>query len=297
MNSLKDKTLEMATEKIRAKIQARGDLPHVTVARQLELVDQLTQFEFGRHMLVHKGTLDAYWNYYWIRHNLSPFPNLSTLEKFMLEKTPYAKAGFQVFKTIQRILQERLKEGVLFASIPSGVMADLLTLDFTGLKRFELVGVDIDLKANRYAQDLAFERGLTGHVHFYERDAWKLGLKETCDGIVCEGLSYYERDETKQADLYRQLYEALKKGGFLLLTFLTPPPGMYHRCEWLLDKISLEDALLQRIVYFDVLDSSWQTYCTTDQIRHFLKNAGFKDIQIVYDEAKLMPIAIGSKHD
>ena len=286
---------ESAVADVRERIRTRGDLQHVSVERQLDLVDQLTQFEFGRHMLTHQGEVDGYWTYYAIRHNFTPFQNLKPLERFMFEKAPYMKAALQCFRNIQTFLQGKLKEGMLLASVPSGVMADLLTLDFRGLKRFELIGVDIDLKSNQYAQDLAFERGVTSHVHFYERDAWNLGLKNVCDGIVCNGLTCYEPNETKQADLYRQFHEALKPGGFLVLSFLTPPPGIRHRCEWVLDKISLEDALLQKVLFFDVLNSCWQTFFTTDQIRSLVQSAGFTDVSFMFDEARLIPIALASK--
>ena len=43
--------LEITIQKIAHRIKQQGDKPYVTASRQLELLDQLTQFDFGRYLL------------------------------------------------------------------------------------------------------------------------------------------------------------------------------------------------------------------------------------------------------
>ncbi|MDE3045490.1 MAG: class I SAM-dependent methyltransferase [Verrucomicrobiota bacterium] len=289
------KTFEEAFEKTRAKIEQRGNLPYVTIARQLELLEQLAQFEFGRSLILHQGRITGYWAYYTIRHSFIPHPKATPLERFILERSPTGKATTQRFRIMQTLLQKRLKEGILLASIPCSSITTLLTLNFSKIKRFELMGVDAELESTRYVQELASQRGLESHIHCYEKDAWKTSLREVCDGIVSHGLNFYEPDDDKVLALYKQFYHTLKPGGFLLLSYLTPPPGVYHRSEWLMDKISLEDALLQRILFIDILNACWSAFRTTEQTRQQLAEAGFSHIETFPDEARILPVALASK--
>ncbi len=52
--------LEEVIESIRQRIRQTGDKPHVSVARQLELLDEFAAFDYGRFMIQNKG-LNGYW--------------------------------------------------------------------------------------------------------------------------------------------------------------------------------------------------------------------------------------------
>ena len=92
------------------------------------LLDQLSHFELGRFLLMHKG-LNGYWTAYIIRQGLQQ-KNLHPLEMWILHHAPAVKATQERFKIFQKVLQDNLKDHVTIASIPCGLMDDLLLLDF-----------------------------------------------------------------------------------------------------------------------------------------------------------------------
>lgn len=53
-------SLADAIKQLKARILAGGDKPHVSVDRQLKVVDELSQFPFGRFLLQNRG-----WNGCW----------------------------------------------------------------------------------------------------------------------------------------------------------------------------------------------------------------------------------------
>ena len=56
-------TIESIVKNIADKIQSQGDKAHVTVKYQLELLNQLSQFELGRFILQNRG-VNGYWTHY-----------------------------------------------------------------------------------------------------------------------------------------------------------------------------------------------------------------------------------------
>ena len=60
-------SFDVIIEKISQRIKHVGDLPHFTVAKQLELLKELTLFPFGRFLLEKKG-VNGYWAHYVIMH-------------------------------------------------------------------------------------------------------------------------------------------------------------------------------------------------------------------------------------
>ena len=136
-------SLEEAVESIKNKIKSRGDLPYISVVSQLELVNELTQFGFGRFLL-QTGGLNGYWTHYAITHpkqgrltgtNSEDKP-FTSLESFLLDKAPTALATQQRFEIFKQQIQKRLHDHMSLASIPCGLMADLLDLDFSQLGDF-----------------------------------------------------------------------------------------------------------------------------------------------------------------
>src|SRR3990167_4867075 len=106
-HSIHPDTLQNTVEKIKKRIMSQGDLPDVTVQKQLNLLGQLTQFDFGKFLLQNQG-LNGYWTHYaltypWFQNEIG---DISELEKFMLEKSPVVIATQERFKIF---LQENQK--------------------------------------------------------------------------------------------------------------------------------------------------------------------------------------------
>lgn len=274
---------------LKEKVIQRGDLPYATVSRQLDLIDQLSAFELGR-FLMQEERLSGYWTHYVMTQRKSDYP----LEQFLLNRAPVFKAAQQSSQIFQQIVQAEARDGISLASIPSGLMGDLLNLNYSGLKQFRLTGIDLDPASLDGAKALAKEKGLLRFSRFELKDSRNLGLHSEFDLILCNGLSIYEPNDEKTIALYKQFHAALKKGGRLVTSFLTPPPGFHHRCEWDIGKVSMEDLLLQKILFADIIGVRWQTYRTPEEMEHILVKAGFGDLEILYDDARIFPTVAAS---
>jgi SAM-dependent methyltransferase len=277
-------------EELKEKVRRRGALTYASVERQFELIDQLASFEFGRFLLETRGGLNGYWFHRLVSDDTS---NMKGLEDYFYNRAPIVKATRQRFGLFKNIIQKQVRDGVVLASVPCGYMGDLLTLDYTGVSDFKLIGIDTDLPSIKSAQDLARKKKLP--AIFREEDAWEMTAIEEFDLISSYSLNFYEKSEERVIRLFRTFHQALKKNGFLVTSFLTPPPGTSHRTEWRMEKLSLEDVLIQKIFVTDLLDAPWQSFCTTDQMNSQLTQAGFADIQFIYDDAHLMPTVCARK--
>lgn len=287
-------SFETARQALIEKIINRGDLPHVSVERQLGLIEELSEFDLGR-FLIERGGLNGYWTHYVITHPCKKAFPLTALESFILNSAPSILATQQRFQIFKSQIQQRVGENCSFASIPCGLMGELLDLDYSDLHTFSLHGIDLDKETLKQAEDYAAQKGLLSHCDFSERDAWELNLHEKFDLIASNGLAIYEHDDQKVVALYRQFYAALKPGGVLVTSFLTPPPAPGLKTEWLLSECNVQDGLLQKILFVDILDAKWQAYRTEETVKAQLKQAGFCEIEIKYDKAHIFPTVIAKK--
>jgi hypothetical protein len=293
---------ESGVQTIKAKIEQRGNLPYVSVERQLEILKELAQCDLGRFLL-DRGGLNGYWTDYIVhypeRGRLTGLSSRGTpcnfIEGFMLNRAPFALAMQQRFQVFKREIQRRVQEDVVMASVPCGLMGDLLDLDYSAIAQFSLCGIDLDPEAIEQAKAIARTKGLEARCQFAIRDAWQLEMHEVFDLIASNGLSIYEPNENRVVALYRQFFEALKPGGCLVTSFLTPPPAPGVKTEWDLQRVNQSDALLQKILFMDILPSKWQAFRSQEQVEKQLREAGFSDLEIHYDEAHVFPTIIAKK--
>lgn len=295
-------TLTGAMENIANKIQQRGELAYISIARQLELLQALSQFELGRFLL-QRGGLNGYWTSYIISHpkqgrltglnsENQPF---SQLELFLLDQAPTCLATQQRFEIFKREIQKRLHDNITLASIPCGLTADLLNLDFSQIPHFSIYGIDIDPESLTQSHQIAENVGLINHCQFIQQDAWALGHEGKFNIITSNGLSIYEPDNKKIVDLYHQFFLALKPNGCLVTSFLTPPPIPGTKTEWDLKAVNSEHALLQKIIFSDILECKWQIFRSEELVRSQLLEAGFTEIEVFYDEAHIFPTIVAKK--
>src|SRR5258708_16484272 len=178
-HELRSSSFQEAKQVLVDKIHKRGDLSHFTVNKQLELLDQLAEFELGQ-FLIERGGVNGYWTHYIISHptngrltNLNSHGNpFHSLEAFLLNSAPLCLATQQRFSLFKIQIQQHICEGCSLASIPSGLMADLLDLDYFALKTFTLHGIDLDPETLSQAKIYAEEKGLLPHCQFFQKDAW-----------------------------------------------------------------------------------------------------------------------------
>jgi SAM-dependent methyltransferase len=212
-----------------------------------------------------------------------------------LNQAPFGLATQQRHQIFKKELQKRVVEGAVLASAPCGLMADLLELDFSGISHFALTGIDLDTETLGQAKSLAASHGLSERCEFLQRDAWDLETEERFDVLTSNGLSIYEPSEARVVDLYREFFKALKPGGHLIASFLTPPPVLNPASEWNLSKINQTDALMQKILLADIINSKWQTFRTSEAVKRQLESAGFEAIEFIYDEASIFPTVTARK--
>ncbi|NEP08495.1 MAG: class I SAM-dependent methyltransferase, partial [Okeania sp. SIO4D6] len=181
----KNETIEETIEKVKQRIIETGDKPHVTVARQLELLNELVGFPLGQFLL-QNGGLNGYWTDYILEHQFqgrvtgidTEGRSLTKFEKYFLDKTPTFLATQERYIYFGKIIQNYVQDDVVLASLPCGVMRDLLKLDFTGVENFRLVGIDIDYESLELAKKLAEEYDLSEKVEFHQEDAWNLPFED-----------------------------------------------------------------------------------------------------------------------
>jgi SAM-dependent methyltransferase len=292
-------SFEEIVQSLQDSIQIRGDLPHISVEEQKKVIEDLMSFPLGRFILEMRGA-NGFWTDYMItyperRHtrlNREEKP-LSKWEDFLLNRSPVVLASQERYKIFLKIAQSLIKEDIVIASIPCGLMNDLLTLDYTRISRFKIVGIDIDAESVALAKIKA--RKFQNFVEFRIQNAWDLQDNEVFDVITSNGLNVYEDNPEKVLDLYRRFFKALKPGGVLIIGVLTYPPGEDKETDWDLSGINEENLLMEQILHRDVLGIKWRNFRATEEIEREFINAGFSKTEIIFDTHRIFPTVVAQK--
>jgi SAM-dependent methyltransferase len=294
--------IDVLLQQISARIRNENDKPYATVERQLELLQQLTEFDFGLFLLQNRG-INGYWTHYMLTH---PWFGKKTgknnrgvmmgeLESFILNRAPTILATQERFEIFLKMNQASVKNGAKLACIPSGMMGELLYLNSDMGEVVQLIGIDYDPHALLDAHKLALTRGLVEIIHLEQANAWDLKIENAFDLISSNGLSIYEADDNKVTALFQEFFKALKPGGKLVTSFLTPPPTLSDACEWDFSQINQDDLLLQKIIFVDILDSKFQCYRSTAFTQTQLESVGFSRIEFIQDKANMFPTVVAYK--
>ncbi len=288
-------------DNLRLKIIARGDLPHVSVARQLEIIQLLSEFPLGRFILERRGA-NGFWTDYMIARSDQEYASglnaegkpFNFMENFILNQSLVVLASRERYHLFRSIAQNFLKDNMVLASIPCGIMRDLITLDFSSTKNIHLVGIDIDSDSLNLAQNLAKENAIK-NISFLEQDAWNLAQNESFDLITSSGLNVYEDDPQRVLELYSCFFNALKPGGILVTSVLTHPPGSSSATDWKLDNIPAETLLLDHIFHNDILEVKWRNFRSLSELDKEFKTVGFSEVSILLDKNNIFPTIIAKK--
>jgi len=279
-------------QEIEARLK-KADQLLLPIDRTLELLHQLKEFELGRFLLHNRG-LNGYWTSYVFQHGFGKEPETS-LESWLLNKSLLVQAR-ERFHRFKAELAQHVREGVHLASIPSGLMDDLLQLDYHGLRDFRLSAVDVDAQSLDLARQNAKKMGLEAHCQFLQRDAWKLEIQNQFDVISSNGLNMYEPDPQRLIELYRNFHSALRDGGHLIMSFLTPPPAEDPRSgAWDAYETSPEDLIIERALFGDIIQANYLNFSSEQETRAQLEAAGFTVERVNYSRKGVLPIIIAHK--
>jgi len=246
--------------------------------------------------------VNGFWSRYIVLHpqdgritgKNSENKNFGELEQWLLDRAPIILATQERFFNFQRVLQANLKEGVKLLSAPCGLMDDLLGLNYYGLNDFSLTGIDIDQDSIDYAKQNAKQNGFEKSCQFVTANAWSLNDNEKYDVITSNGLNIYEPDDAKVTDLYKRFHGALKTGGQLISSFITPPSS--DKNSWDKSQINSADLRMQKVIFSEILRIRWQeAYRTEKQNTQLLNKAGFQNIRYIYDRQKIFPTFVAKK--
>lgn len=297
-HSLTDNDLEEVLKKLKNKICANEKNSLNFVKEQFAILDDLASFPLGQHILLNGGANGA-----WTDYLISPQECLgddlrydcSLIESFFLFHSPAVIAQRELIRLSQKIAQSQLSEGKKFASIPCGVMRDLLSLDFSSVKDISLVGIDIDPLSLNLASQLALKLNVR-NVSFIEKDAWNLDYESEFDFINSIGLNVYESDRKAVIALYNQFYKALKPNGILFTGVLTWPPYIDgDKSEWVIDNIPNFDLYLEEIIHKYILDLKWLNFRMLNEVESDFIQAGFSKVAIHKDPCCIFPAIVATK--
>ena len=254
----------------------------------------LNEFELGRFLLSNLG-LNGYWTSYVLLHPKqgrqtrlsSDGTPLTELEAWLLDCCPIILATQERFQTFRELTQPRISSGMRIASIPSGLMDDLLTLTYSDTTNIEVTAVDLDPSSLEYAR-LAYQgSGLKIKVNFEERDAWNLGSTERWDLITSNGLNIYVEDDQRCEEFYKSIATSLRPNGVFILSFITPPE------HW--RPYNVEDLAFQRFLFNEALPVKWQSMRDETTTKAQLSKAGFEVLSVVYDNQRMFPAVLAKK--
>jgi SAM-dependent methyltransferase len=176
------------------------------------------------------------------------------------------------------------------------MMADLLTLNIPGkINEVRFVGIDLDATVFDLAKALAKQLKVRASCEFFQQDAWDLNVKEKFDLITTNGLNIYEKDDSRVVALYRGMWNALKNQGRLICSALTPPPILTAECEWDMHKINKNDLETSMAIFKIILGATWSNFRSSAKTCEQLREAGFDNIEIYWDQQKMFPTFLAQK--
>lgn len=226
------------------------------------------------------------------------FPDGSKMEPFdeyFLNRFPIIQATQQRFNIFQEQLTKHIKSQSIVASLPCGLMDDLLTLDLPDDFSGKLVGIDADPLSIQRASQNALEKKRDHICDFYVKDAWNLEQSDAYDIITSNGLNIYVDTDLKVISLYKSFFDALKAGGILITSFVTPPPVISEASEWDLSQIDMSAVILQKQALMELIGVNWTHFYTSEQTRSHLEQVGFENIEFHWDQQRMFPTVTATK--
>jgi 2-polyprenyl-3-methyl-5-hydroxy-6-metoxy-1,4-benzoquinol methylase len=266
-----------------------GDTSIGRVDEKLDVLKQLSEFEYGRFLLCNRGS-NGRWAHYWTyEFRNRPQSSFHPFEYKYL--TSYRSKGLRERLDITwSVIQPELRDNMILASAPCGTMAELLGLDYSGVKNFKIVGIDLDSNSAEHSRAFARQRGLIDHTTYIQSDLWKIDDVEKFDFIVCLGFSPYVKDSEKLLEIYKIFRRALKKGGKLItesrISDYETMPGR--------TPVTAEDVRFETLVFVEVLQGKFSRCCSSGEFLNRLRDAGFSKVEGRFNQYNSLCVGIGT---
>jgi SAM-dependent methyltransferase len=215
---------------------------------------------------------------------------MSELESFLLNKAPQFLATQERFVIFQKILRDIIQPNNLVASIPSGLMDDLLTLRGK-IENVTAYGIDLDHDSLEKAiwnyQKLSADPLYNSFAVKTElRDAFDLQCENRFDIITSNGLNIYINDDDKVMELYTEFNKALKPGGHLLTSHLVYPPHEYDD----------ENYELTKAIFYEIAEAKFNPRSVEACVSEFFAS-GFDVLKVEFDSKQLYPTFLCKKKE
>lgn len=292
-----DPRVDEALVQAAARIADNAD-PVLPAAEEQELLTALGEFDLGRFLLVNGG-LSGYWTSYVFTHDGSTADH--DLERWLLRNSTLAGIRAR-FQRLVALVAGRLRPGLRVASVPCGMMDDLLGQPRDLLDGVSMVGADIDEESLRLAGERAAQRELSDRVELRQADAWDLDLGKPVDLLLSNGLNLYEPDRDRLVALYREFGRNLAPGGELLVSYIPPLPplpasGPVGARIWASLAMSAEDVRRDRAIFGDLLAPTYLNITPTDELAAQLREAGLSLREVHFSDYGVLPIAVAARVD
>lgn len=260
----------------------------------LRLRKEFSDFELGRFLLDNLG-LNGHWTSYVLMHpdrgritnESSDGAPLTELESWLLDQCPIFLATQERFRIFRDLTQPLLRPSMSLASLPAGLMDDLLTLDYSETPGVLLTAIDLDPATLREAEENYRRLQPRVEVLVEQTDAWQLGSHERWDLLTSNGLNIYVQDDDRCTEFYRNVAQALKPDGIFLLSFITSPEQWLPKAAEALD--------YQRFLFKEVVPVKWSCVRDESKTREQLAKAGFEVVTVSYDSQRMFPAVVARK--
>ncbi|GAB5411154.1 MAG: class I SAM-dependent methyltransferase [Chlamydiales bacterium] len=291
----RSQNLEEILETLKSTILLKNSLHKEKKTQLINTINDLSKSPLGIHILTSQGA-----NGYWTDHLMFPnksgakFVSNSDIEDFLYFRSPHVLAQREQYSIIAGVIRSLLKEKAIIASIPCGLMRDILEIDFSKLNSFRLIGVDLDSDSLDRARILAKEKKFN-NLELLQMNAWNLNLPAKVDVISSIGLNVYESDSLFLGKLYTEFYNSLNPGGTFITSVLTTPPWLCKSSDWKVNNISHEDLLLEKLLHFEIFDVKWQNFTSLAKAKDPFYKAGFSEVSIIEDKNSAYPVIVCKK--
>ena len=210
----------------------------------------------------------------------------------MMRTFPVFNATQQRFQIFKQEVSKFINDNINILSAPSGLMPELECQGFNKYSGVKITALDLDAKLQNMLSDKYKGTEFHGLYNLVLEDVYNISYDNEFDLVVSNGLNIYIPGYKDVEKLYRLFYSSLNTGGKLITSFLTPPPIFDTSSPWDLKFLDDDKLKLQKNVFIDVLNITWNCYMSEKTFIKLLEDVGFCNISIIWDKCKIFPTVI-----